>query len=122
MIPPTSEPRVKPLNMIMTISERERVGAYSEVRAIPLGMQPPRPRPVRKRRTSSWLMSVAQAVARVNRPNRMLAVMITGRRPSRSAKGAINRAPSISPIRPAENTGPSCGGFRRQALIREGAA
>ena len=49
--PPSAEPRVKPQNMVVTISERRHYGQYSEVRVIAFGIAPPNPETGQNRNT-----------------------------------------------------------------------
>ncbi|MCY1412250.1 hypothetical protein D9M71_276500 [compost metagenome] len=103
--PPRAEPRVKPQNMLVTISERRRSGQYSEVRVMALGMAPPRPRPVRKRIRASVSTFGAKAAARLQPPKHSTESSSTVLRPKRSASGPAMKAPSIRPISAAPSTG-----------------
>ena len=119
--PPTAEPSEKPMNITMIMVARLRCGAYSHVSAIGLGMAPPSPRPVTKRQTRRLVVDSAVTVSSEVTPNHSVQKMMTGLRPIRSASGLNASAPSMSPNRPAANTGPSSPGFRLQALLSVGA-
>ena len=105
--PPSAAPSEKPQNMIMIVVARIRFGAYSVVSAIALGIAPPRPRPVMKRRMISDCTESAVEVSRDITPKNKVQKMRTGLRPKRSATGPKASAPSMRPKSPAENTGVS---------------
>ena len=103
--PPKAEPRVNPQNIRVTSAPRRRAGKYSEVMVMVLGIAPPRPRPVRKRRNTSICRSGANAESRLNRPNRATQNSITRLRPKRSESGPQSSAPAVRPSNPAPNNG-----------------
>ena len=104
-IPPIAEPSVKPQNIRVTSAPRRRAGKYSEVMVMVLGMAPPRPRPVRKRRITSVCKSGEKAEIRLSAPNNATQSSITRLRPKRSDSGPQSKAPAVSPNRPAPNSG-----------------
>ncbi|MCY1365611.1 hypothetical protein D9M69_524650 [compost metagenome] len=52
-MPPKARPAVKPLQLNVTMIIRRRAGEYSELKVMQVGIAPPRPMPVMKRRTVS---------------------------------------------------------------------
>ena len=119
--PATIEPSDSPLDITTTMVARQRRGQYSPVRAKALGMAPPRPTPVRKRKAIRVSFELAQVVSRVNRPNMAVQATITGLRPNRSARGASSRKPAMSPPSPEEKIKPRALLGRCQALAMMGA-
>ena len=121
--PPTKPPSGKPAHNSATITARSRRGEYSEVRLMKLGMAPPRPRPARKRNTTSTPKLGASAVAMVNRPKQPVAPISTVLRPIRSAKSPKPKAPKARPAKAALNTMRSDGsGMCRSAAMPEAAS
>src|SRR5579864_6665029 len=59
--PPAPEPKLKPVNMIVSSSERLRDGTYSERSVVEFGIAAPRPRPVKKRSVTSCTGESAKA-------------------------------------------------------------
>ena len=108
------------MNIRVTRKPRSRDGEYSVVSAMAFGMQPPSPRPVSTRNQNNAWIEAAQAVASVNAANVTMDARMTGRRPRRSASGAMHNAPSMIPTRPAEKTGPRALGAMAKVLIRLG--
>lgn len=84
-------------------------------------MMPPKPRPVRKRRTISCGSVCAAAVASMPEANIKVQDSNTGRRPTRSDKAPNSSAPSSKPNSPAANTGPSADLAMPQSSSRAGA-
>ncbi|MDT4826041.1 hypothetical protein FQZ97_593390 [compost metagenome] len=125
--PPSAEPRVKPQNMLVTISERRRCGQYSDVRVMALGMAPPRPRPVSRRSRASISTLGAKAASRLKPPKQATDSIRMRLRPKRSASGPAMKAPSISPTSAAPSTGlralaSSCHSSRKAGAIKPMAA
>src|ERR1700686_4285068 len=85
--PPSADPTVKPQNMVVTRNERRFSGQYSEVRVTELGIAPPRPRPVRKRRTTSSHSELECADIRQGSPKNSTHTTRTVLRPNLSARG-----------------------------------
>ncbi|MND41903.1 hypothetical protein D3C80_326610 [compost metagenome] len=119
--PPEAMPRLKPQNMLVTSSDLRRSGVYSESKVVALGMAAPRPRPVRKRNTSSCSRLALKAEIRLNSPNRKTAVTSTPLRPKRSAMGPEPRAPNTMPISAALITGPRLARSMPQSWVSAGA-
>src|SRR5205085_6155899 len=67
--PAVSAPTAMPLDTIATSGRSIRFGAYSDANASTFGRAPPRPRPVRNRKVTNWLIVVAWAVAIENIAN-----------------------------------------------------
>src|SRR5213592_3510865 len=99
--PPSAEPTVNPQNIVVTRNERRGAGQYSEVSVTALGMAPPSPSPVRKRRNTSHQIDVACDDTRLATPKNSTQVSRTLLRPNRSASGPKTNAPTISPAKPA---------------------
>ncbi len=104
--PPIAGPMAKPQTVIVTIVFFVRIGPYSATRAMATGMAPPRPRPVRKRRTSICCGVAAKLVATENRPKAAVDASRMVLRPMRSPSVPSTKAPIIRPNRPALITGP----------------
>src|SRR6266516_4613679 len=104
--PPTAAPMEKPVNIVMTAVARNFLGAYSEVRAMALGIAPPKPNPVNRRKKSKDSSEPAVAVRSAPKPNIHVQRTKTGLRPNRSASGPQTSAPIIIPNSPLEMTGP----------------
>ncbi|MNZ40586.1 hypothetical protein D3C78_581110 [compost metagenome] len=105
--PPPAAPKEKPQKATVTRKARLRSGAYSEVRVAALGIAAPSPRPVRKRKMTSWVTSVEKAVTRVQKPKNSTLQTSTILRPQRSDSGPATSAPTARPISAALITGPS---------------
>ena len=105
----------------MTEVDRVRSGENSLVSATALGMTLPNPRPVSKRSTSRLSIDCADAVNSDSTPNTSMPINSTGRRPKRSASGPPRSAPSIRPIRLAENTGANAARLTWKVLTMAGA-
>jgi hypothetical protein len=67
--PTAPDPRLKPVNISVTSSERERSGTYSVSRVEALGMAAPRPTPVSRRSKAISVTFCEWAVSTVKTPN-----------------------------------------------------
>ena len=105
--PPNADPSVKPQNINVTSEDRRVVGQNSEASVIVIGIAPPRPRPVTKRRPISHLSPPLYDDAMLAAPNTIIDTTSSVLRPWRSASGPTANAPSIRPKSPAANSGPS---------------
>src|SRR5476651_1693465 len=91
---------------------RRRNGEYSALKVMQVGIAPPRPIPVRKRKAVRLSMEWAQAEARVPRLKISTDTSNTFLRPYLSAIGPNRKAPHIRPNRPAPKAGDSWLGCR----------
>ncbi len=76
--------------MVMAV-ERTRSGKYSPVSATALGMAPPTPMPVRKRKAMSIPMPVELTVRKVSAPKAAVEATTMRLWPKRAEKGDRNR-------------------------------
>src|SRR5262245_25076334 len=88
--PAKAEPKEKPANIVITAAFLDRLGMYSDVSAMALGIAPPIPNPVNMRYVTSCDTDVAVAVSSDPMPNVSAHAISIGLRPKRSAK--IGRA------------------------------
>jgi len=119
--PPSAAPSEKPQNIAITIVARRRCGLNSAVSATAFGIAPPRPSPVRNRRTVRLDAPSVHIVASVPTPKAAVLRTMMRLRPTRSASGPNSNAPSIRPNSPALNTGPSAVRGNPQVRANSGA-
>src|ERR1035437_10282685 len=119
--PPDIAPTVKPDHIAIVVKVRLREGKYSEVNAIALGIEPPSPSPVRKRRTIRDCSESAQAVRRDITPKKIKLPSRTRLRPTQSPSGAMARHPTNRPVRPIANTDVNSYGGTLNCRITAGA-
>ena len=84
---------MKPQNISVVRNDRRFSGQNSEVSVIALGIAPPRPMPVRKRRMVSSVIEVDQADARLAPPKKITVRTSAYLRPILSASGPKMKAP-----------------------------
>ena len=90
--------------MTVVALEPRPLRANSVTMEMPVGRQPPRPRPARKRSTPNQRTLGAKAAAKVRTENTITAPISILRRPRRSVSQPIPSAPTIMPNRPAVAT------------------
>ena len=91
-------PMAYPLNMNALVMFLLFGSAYSMVRAMAVGMTPPRPKPVRKRSRPKISGLGANAVSTMPTENQRTQPMMMRRRPTRSVMVPMSSAPSSMPI------------------------
>ena len=103
--PPTAAPTGKPQNMVFTSKERLLSGQNSDNKVTALGMAAPKPTPVMKRKISncSKFWANAEAMLQVEKMN--TAMIKTVLRPTLSATGPNDTAPTAKPNKAALITG-----------------
>jgi hypothetical protein len=111
MKPPAPTPTGKPRYMIAVMVVRMRVGAYSAVSAIEIGISAPMPRPVRNRTAMKGVIAPTSNVASSKEPKVATAPSATRLRPKRSASGPAARVPNSTPRRVERKTGPNPAGL-----------
>ncbi len=79
--PIEDEPKLTPEYITMMRVERKRLGAYSAVMAMALGMSPPMPMPARKRNVTNCSIEPAAMPARVKIPTTAEEPIVARRRP-----------------------------------------
>ncbi|CAH0302290.1 hypothetical protein SRABI70_04411 [Pseudomonas sp. Bi70] len=92
----------------LTARPRQRLLAYSLAITLLLARMPPIPSPVRPRNSASWVGVWLSAESSMPLPEITRHSRINGRRPMRSAQGAMNSEPAAMPSSPALSNMPSC--------------
>ena len=96
--------------MIAVIVVRRRLGAYSAVSAIAIGINAPMPSPVKKRTVMNGTIASTSKVSSSKLPKIATAVRATRLRPKRSASGPAAKVPINTPTSVDRNAGPNPSG------------
>jgi hypothetical protein len=107
--PIIAEPRLKPVNIIVIISERRLRGAYSDNNVEAFGMAAPMPLPARNRRSAISAGEDAYAATSVKAPKGKTEKIRTIFRPDLSEDGPATSAPMTRPKGAALITMPKAG-------------
>jgi hypothetical protein len=121
MLPPSIMPMVKPVWRIAMQRLRYLALAYSATVVFRQTTSVPSPMPVTSRSTSSCQILVAKPDSSSVTANDPSALSMIGRRPNRSASGAITKAPIVRPTAATLNTVPSTAGSICHSLVSTGA-
>ncbi|MNE16095.1 hypothetical protein D3C80_1090290 [compost metagenome] len=95
--------------------------AYSLAITLLLARMPPMPSPVRPRSSASCSGLWLSAESSMPIPDSARHSRISGRRPKRSAHGAMNNDPAAIPNKPALSRSPTCAPFRFHSADTEAA-